>query len=96
MVGFPDAQLLDIAGPLKVFAATSRLLAFAGADNGEPAYDSVLAAPRPGPPDHVGAAGGSTVRRRGLIRVAPRIARVTLGCAHNAPSARAESCMLRP
>lgn len=49
MVGFPDAQLLDIAGPLEVFASTSRLLAFAGADNNEPAYDSVLAAPRPGP-----------------------------------------------
>ena len=46
IVGFPPAQLLDIAGPLDVFAGANLLAAMAGRP---PAYEVRLAAPQPGP-----------------------------------------------
>lgn len=48
MLAFPDAQVLDVAGPLEVFARTSRWLAERGRSGG-PAYDIELTAARAGP-----------------------------------------------
>lgn len=48
MLGFPQAQILDITGPLEVFSRTSRWLAdHRGA--GVPAYETELVAARAGP-----------------------------------------------
>jgi transcriptional regulator GlxA family with amidase domain len=43
MLGFPDAQILDIAGPLEVFARTSRWLTDEGLADA-PAYETTLLA----------------------------------------------------
>lgn len=48
MLAFPDAQVLDITGPLEVFARTSRWLTDAGRSAG-PAYEIELTAARAGP-----------------------------------------------
>ncbi len=48
MIGFDDAQVLDITGPLEVFSRTSRWLIDEGLTV-EPAYELVLAAKRSGP-----------------------------------------------
>jgi len=48
MLAFPDAQVLDVAGPLEVFARTSRWLAEAGL-GAAPAYDIELTAAQAGP-----------------------------------------------
>lgn len=48
MLAFPDAQVLDIAGPLEVFARTSRWLADAGLSPA-PAYEIELTAAAAGP-----------------------------------------------
>jgi transcriptional regulator GlxA family with amidase domain len=47
MVGFPDVQVLDVTGPLEVFAMATQQLAHTGA--ADPGYRSCLAASRPGP-----------------------------------------------
>jgi len=43
MLGFPDAQILDIAGPLEVFARASRWLTDEGLADA-PAYEITLVA----------------------------------------------------
>lgn len=48
MLGFPDAQILDITGPLEVFARASRWLIDEGRAT-SPAYEVVLAAATHGP-----------------------------------------------
>jgi len=47
LVGYPDVQLLDVAGPLEVFAGAARLLDERG-DRAGPAYTTELVAPRSG------------------------------------------------
>ena len=47
MLGFPDAQILDIAGPLEVFARASRWLTDEGLADA-PVYEITLVAPTPG------------------------------------------------
>ena len=49
MLVYPDAQLLDIAGPLEVFARTARWLAARGGQADRPAYSVELVASAPGP-----------------------------------------------
>ena len=46
IVGFPPAQLLDIAGPVDAFAAANALI---GSKGGTPPYEIVLAGPAVGP-----------------------------------------------
>ena len=48
MVGFDGIQILDVTGPLEVFARTSRLLQERGI-TGTPSYEVVLVAREPGP-----------------------------------------------
>jgi transcriptional regulator GlxA family with amidase domain len=48
LVGFPDAQVLDIVGPLEVFARTARWLADRRLANG-PAYETELVGLTAGP-----------------------------------------------
>ncbi|HEY3645614.1 MAG TPA: GlxA family transcriptional regulator [Gammaproteobacteria bacterium] len=48
MFGYPDAQMLDITGPLEAFARSSRLLHDRGISR-LPAYDVELVGLRPGP-----------------------------------------------
>lgn len=48
-VGFADAQLLDIAGPLEVFSRATRLLSREGETGGPPAYVVELLAHTAGP-----------------------------------------------
>src|SRR5262249_43853161 len=48
MVGFPEAQMLDICGPLEVFSRASRVLSDEGR-KGPEAYAVELLARRPGP-----------------------------------------------
>jgi len=47
LVGYPDVQLLDVAGPLEVFAGAARLLGERG-DRATPAYTTELVGPRSG------------------------------------------------
>ena len=48
MLAFPDAQVLDVTGPLEVFAGTARALVAAGR-HAHPAYQVELLAAQPGP-----------------------------------------------
>jgi transcriptional regulator GlxA family with amidase domain len=50
VLAYPDVQMLDVTGPLEIFAAASRLLARRdGADPGPPAYAVEIVAPEAGP-----------------------------------------------
>ena len=49
MLAYEDAQILDITGPLEVFATTSRLLAEQSGDAATAAYEIELVADVPGP-----------------------------------------------
>src|SRR4030095_16160205 len=48
MLAYPDAQVLDVTGPLEVFSRTSRWLKDHGAQR-VPAYEIELTAPSAGP-----------------------------------------------
>jgi transcriptional regulator GlxA family with amidase domain len=48
MVAYPDVQLLDVVGPLEVFARTTRWLEEKGLRSRGPAYDVEVVAPRRG------------------------------------------------
>jgi transcriptional regulator GlxA family with amidase domain len=61
MVAFPDAQILDVVGPLEVFSRTSRLLSDEGR-SGPPRYAVEVLAP----------ARGSVVTSSGIALVASR------------------------
>src|SRR5215813_3382639 len=68
MLTYPDAQILDITGPLEVFARTSRWLR----DHQHlsySAYDIELVAPAPGPV--VTSGGLSLVASAGLAKAKP-------------------------
>ena len=65
MVGFPDAQLLDIVGPLEVFARAARVLAADRSDR--PGYEVEVLARRAGP--IVMSSGLAVIARRAFARV---------------------------
>ena len=48
VAAFPEAQMLDVVGPLEVFSTTQRLLADRAGEPGPAAYEVAVAAPRAG------------------------------------------------
>jgi transcriptional regulator GlxA family with amidase domain len=67
MLAFPDALLLDIAGPLQVFASASAVLAAAGREDA-PAYSVEVLARRGGP---LRTSAGIEILARGLRNADP-------------------------
>jgi transcriptional regulator GlxA family with amidase domain len=67
MVAYPDAQLLDITGPLQVFATASRILAGSPREGAHP-YDVVVLARDAGP---VRTCSGIELLARGIADVDP-------------------------
>lgn len=49
MLAYPDCQILDVTGPLEVFARTARWLADHGHTHGKPAYSVEIIADQAGP-----------------------------------------------
>ncbi len=59
MLVYPDVQILDVSGPLEVFARTSRWLADHGRSSGKPAYDVQIVAAQAGGLDRVNIGDGT-------------------------------------
>lgn len=49
MLAYPDAQMLDVTGPLEIFAAATRRIEAGGQSHERPAYSVEIVAPEAGP-----------------------------------------------